>query len=67
MFATAGGQSAASQPQLYVEKSAPDSISSPVFKTSDIIDIDDHLDLVETEDGYLPLSCVSASDLISNR
>ncbi len=37
------------------------------YKTSDIIDIDDHLDLVETEDGYLPMSCVSASDLSSSR
>lgn len=37
------------------------------YKTSDIIDIDDHLDLVETEDGYLPMSCVSASELSSGR
>jgi hypothetical protein len=67
MYAAAGGQSVASQPQLYAEKSRTDAVSSPVFKTSDIIDIDDHLDLVETEDGYLPMNCLSASDLSSNR
>ena len=47
--------------------SAPSASSPPLFKTSDIIDIDDHLDLVETEDGYLPMSCVAPSELPSNR
>ncbi len=67
-------------PQLSQQLTAPSQqlsvIGKPVidpletalsYKTSDIIDIDDHLDLVETEDGYLPMSCVSASELSSGR
>lgn len=40
---------------------------TPMSKTSDIIDIDDALDLVETEDGYLPMKSLDASELSSNR
>ena len=36
---------------------------SPEFTTSDIINIDDELDLVETEDGYVPASSLPSSDI----
>jgi len=57
-----------SQTLSVIGKPVIDSLETALsYKTSDIIDIDDHLDLVETEDGYLPMSCVSASDLSSAR
>ena len=36
---------------------------TPEFTTSDIINIDDELDLVETEDGYVPASSLPSSDI----
>lgn len=35
---------------------------SPLYQTSQIVDIDSQLDLVETEDGYLPASCLPAEE-----
>ena len=39
---------------------------TPEFTTSDIINIDDELDLVETEDGYVPASSLPSSDISSD-
>ena len=36
---------------------------APEYTTSDIINIDDELDLVETEDGYVPASSLPSSDI----
>ena len=36
---------------------------TPEYTTSDIINIDDELDLVETEDGYVPASSLPSSDI----
>jgi serine/threonine protein phosphatase PrpC len=39
----------------------PDAVS-PDYKTSEIIDVDTQLDLVETEDGYMPANCLSPKE-----
>jgi len=40
---------------------------SPLYKTSEIIDIDSELNLIETEDGYLPLSIVQNKNIPLDR
>jgi len=35
---------------------------SPDYKTSEIVDVDTQLDLIETEDGYMPANCLSPKE-----
>ena len=39
---------------------------APEYATSDIINIDEELDLVETEDGYVPASSLPSHDISSS-
>ena len=40
--------------------------TAPEYTTSDIIDIDDELDLIETEDGYVPARSLSYEEEMEN-
>lgn len=39
---------------------------SPDYKTSEIVDVDTQLDLIETEDGYMPADCLSPKEELEN-
>lgn len=48
------------------ESSSKPEDSSPDYKTSEIVDVDTQLDLIETEDGYMPVTCLSPKEELEN-
>jgi len=40
--------------------------SSPNYKTSEIVDVDTQLDLIETEDGWMPVNCLTPKEELEN-
>jgi len=44
----------------YSQSPAPAPVCSPEYMTSEVVDIDTELDLIETEDGYMPVASLSS-------